>query len=99
VLVVLAVGLLLSLFNTAISIGVSVRVPFTHSNLTLAGSVGEKTKAVSVLPNYTAGKLGGNQNFINHTSTLTVGPAEGTALIILGKQSGAPTVDLHLEAR
>ena len=99
VLVVLTVGLLLSLFNTAIGIGVSIRVPFTHSNLTLAGSVGQKDKAVKALPAYDAGRLGGNQNFINHTSTLTIGPAEGTALIVLGEQPGAPIVDLHLEAR
>lgn len=99
VLVVLIVGLLLSLFNTAVGIGVSIRVPFTQSNLTVAGSVGEKRKAVVVLPGYVEGRLGGNQNFINHTSTLTIGPAEGTALVVLGKQPGAPIADLHLEAR
>jgi len=99
VLVVLTVGLLLSLFNAAVGIGVSVRVPFTQSNLTVAGSVGTKEKAPESLPTYTAGRLGSNQNFINHTTTLTIGPAEGTALVVLGKQPGAPIVDLHLEAR
>jgi hypothetical protein len=97
--VVLTLGLLLSLFSAAIGVGVSVRVPFTHSNLTVAGSVGQKQKAVESLPGYTEGRLGGNQNFINHTTTLTIGPAEGTALILLGKQPGAPIVDLHLVAR
>lgn len=96
---VLTIGLLLSLFNAALGIGVSVGVPFTHSNLTVAGTVGKKEKAVESLPGYTTGRLGGNQNFINHTTTLTIGPAEGTALIVLGRQPGAPTVDLHLEAR
>jgi hypothetical protein len=99
VLVVLTIGLLLSLFNAAIGIGVSIRVPFTDSNLTVAGSVGQKQKAVESLPGYAEGRLGGNQNFINHTTTLTIGPAEGTALIVLGKQPGAPVVDLHLVAR
>jgi hypothetical protein len=99
VLVVLTVGLVLSLFNGAIGIGLSVRVPFTDSNLTVAGSVGQKQKAVGALPGYDEGRLGGNQNFINHTTTLTIGPAEGTALIVLGKQPGAPIVDLHLVAR
>ena len=99
VLVVLTVGLLLSLFNAAVGLGVSIRVPFTDNNLTLAGSVGQKQKAVASLPGYTEGRLGGNQNFINHTTTLTIGPAEGTALIVLGKQPGAPVVDLHLVAR
>jgi hypothetical protein len=97
--VVLTVGLLLSLFNAAIGIGVSIRVPFTDSNLTLAGSVGQKQKAVDSLPGYAAGRLGGNRNFINQTTTLTIGPAEGTSLIVLGRQPGAPTVDLHLVAR
>jgi hypothetical protein len=99
VLVVLTIGLLLSLFNAAVGIGVSIRVPFTASNLTIAGSVGQKQKAVESLPGYTDGRLGGNQNFINHTTTLTIGPAEGTALIVLGQQPGAPIVDLHLVAR
>lgn len=99
VLVVLIVGLLLSFFNTAVAIGVSVRVPFTQSNLTLTGSVGQKEKAEQVLPGYVEKRLASNHNFINQTSTLTIGPAEGTALIVLGKQLGAPVVDLHLEAR
>jgi hypothetical protein len=98
VLVVLTVGILLSLFNVAAGIGASVRVPFTDSNLTVAGSVGKKERAVQSLPAYAAGRLGGNQNFINHTSTLTIGPAEGTVLIVVGRQPGAPVVDLHLVA-
>ena len=98
-LVVLTIGLLLALFNSAVSIGVSVRVPFTDSNLTVAGSVGRKDKAVDVLPNYTQGRLASNRNFINQTSTLTIGPAEGTALIVVGNQPGAPIVDIHLQAR
>lgn len=99
VLVVLTVGLVFSLFNAAIGIGASVRVPFTASNLTIAGSVGTKQKAPDALPGYTRGRLGGNQNFINHSSTLTIGPAEGAVLIVLGKQDAAPIIDLHIEAR
>ena len=99
VLVVLTIGLLLSLFSATIGIGASIRIPFTNSNLTVAGSVGQKQKAVEALPAYAQPRLGGNQNFINHTTTLTIGPAEGTALIVLGKQSGAPIADLHLVAR
>jgi hypothetical protein len=98
-LVVLIVGLLLSLFNTSISIGLSVRVPFTQSNLTVAGSVGQKDKAAAVLPNYLEGRIASNRNFINQSSTLTIGPAEGVGLLVLGRQPGAPIVDLHLEAR
>ena len=97
--VVLTVGLLLTIFNTAISIGVSARVPFTESNLTIAGSVGKKEKAPDALPTYVHGKLGGNQNFINQSTTLTIWVAEGTVIIVLGRQEGAPLIDLHLEAR
>jgi hypothetical protein len=93
---VLTVGILLSLFGTGVSIGVSVRIPFTSSNLTIAGSIGSKDKAVSALPSYTEGRLGGNQNFFNNSTTMTIGPAEGAALVIIGKQDGAPPVDLHL---
>jgi hypothetical protein len=98
-LFVLTVGILLSLFNTGIGIGVSVRIPGTTSNLTVAGSVGAKDKALRALPDYTEGRLGGNQNFINNSTTMTIGPAEGAAMVILGRQAGAPAVDLHLDLR
>ncbi len=93
---VLIVGVLLSLFNANIGIGASVRVPFTSSNLTVAGSIGAKDKAAGALPDYTDGRLAGNQNFFNNSTTMTIGPAEGAALIILGRQGGAPAIDLHV---
>jgi hypothetical protein len=98
-LLVLTVGILLSLFNAGVGVGVSVRIPFTQSNLSVAGSLGVKAKTVGSLPTYTEGRLGGNQNFFNNSATLTIGPAEGAALIIIGKQDGAPAVDLHLVVR
>jgi hypothetical protein len=98
-LFVLTVGIVLSLVNVGIGIGVSVRVPFTHSNLTVAGVVGAKSKAVAAFPNYTDGRLGGNQNFFNNSTTMTIGPAEGAAVVIIGKQDDAPAIDLHLDVR
>lgn len=100
VIVVLTLGLLLSLFNTAIGIGASVRVPFTSNvNVTLAGSVGKKDKAPVALPPYVHGKLGGNQNFVNGSQSLTIWVAEGDVIFVVGQQEGAPLIDLHLEAR
>jgi len=96
---VLTVGILLSLLNVGVGLGVSVRVPFTESNLTIAGVVGAKGKAVAAFPSYTNGRLGGNQNFFNNSTTMTIGPAEGAALVIVGKQDDAPAVDLHLDVR
>ena len=96
---VLTVGIVLSLFNLGIGIGVSIRVPFTQSNLTIAGVVGAKSKAVAAFPAYTDGRLGGNQNFFNNSTTMTIGPAEGAALVIIGKQDDAPAIDLHLDVR
>jgi hypothetical protein len=96
---VLTVGILLSLFNTGVGIGVSVRIPFTSSNLTVAGSVGAKAKSVAAMPPYTEGRVGGNQNFFNNSTTMTIGPAEGAAVVILGRQAGAPALDLHLVVR
>ena len=96
---VLTLGLLLSVFNTAVGLGISVRVPFTGSNLSLAGTVGDKGKAPDVLPAYLKGKLADNHNFINQSNTLTIWTAEGTAIVVLGHQEGAPVVDLHLEAK
>jgi len=99
VLVVLTAGLLLSLFSAAIGIGVSVRIPLTQANITLAGSVGKKEKAPDALPQYVHGKLGGNQNFVNGSQSLTIWVAEGTVIFVVGQQEGAPLVDLHLKAR
>ena len=98
-IVVLTIGLLLSLFNTDVGIGLSVRIPFTSANLTIAGSVGKKEKAAAALPNYVQGRLADNHNFINGSQTLTIWEAEGTAIIVLGHQEGAPAIDLHLELR
>lgn len=96
---VLTVGIVLSLFNANLGIGASVRVPFTESNLTVAGALGAKSKAVDALPSYTRDRLGGNQNFINNSTTMTIGPAEGAALVVIGRQDDAPAIDLHLVVR
>ena len=99
IFVVLTAGLLLSLFNADVGIGVSVRIPFTESNVTVAGSVGKKDKAPDALPPYVHGRLASNENFINQSNTLTIWVAEGTAIILVGHQEGAPAIDLHLELR
>jgi len=96
---VLTVGIVMALLNLAVSIGISVRVPFTSANFTVAASIGQKDKAVAALPSYTEGRLGGNQNLFNNSTTMTIGPAEGTAEVILGRQDGAPVFDLHLDVR
>jgi hypothetical protein len=96
-IIVLTVGIVLSLFNVGIGIGASARIPFTQSNLTVAAAVGAKSKAVAALPTYTDGRLGGNQNLFNNSTTMTIGPAEGAALVIIGKQDNAPALDLHLD--
>lgn len=98
-LFVLVLGGVLSLFNAVFGLGVSVGIPFTQSNVTVAGSIGTKARVVDALPNYTQGRLGGNQNFINQSGTLTIGPAEGTGLFVIGKQEGAPAIDLYLVLR
>ena len=96
---VLTVGIALSIFNAGVGIGVSVRIPFTASNVTVAGSIGAKDKAVKALPDYTQNRLGGNQNFFNNSTTMTIWPAEGAVVVIVGKQDGAPALDLHLVVR
>jgi hypothetical protein len=95
-LLVLTVGILLSLFRSDVGIGVSIRIPLTGSNFTVAGSLGAKDKTQQALPAYTEGRLGGNQNFFNNATTMTIGPAEGAALVVIGRQDGAPAIDLHL---
>ena len=95
---VVVVGIVLAIFGTNLGIGVSVRVPFTESNLSVAGSVGSKELAIDTLPNYVERKVADNNNFINQSITLTIWPAEGVSIIVLGNQEGAPAVDVHLDA-
>jgi hypothetical protein len=96
--IVLVVGIILAIFSTNLGIGVSVRMPFTESNLSVAGSVGSKEMAMDTLPNYVEQKVADNNNFLNQSITLTIWPAEGVSLIVLGKQEGAPVIDVHLDA-
>jgi hypothetical protein len=97
--VVLTLGILLSLFNADFGIGLSIRVPFTQSNVTVAAAIGAKGKITNALPDYANSRLGGNQNLVNGSQTLTLGPAEGATLGVLGKQDGAPAIDIHLVVR
>lgn len=98
-LLVLILGGALSLFRTAFGLGLSVGVPLTGSNISLAGAIGAKDRAAEALPAYTRTRIAGTQNFINQTNTLTVGPAEGIGLLIVGHQDGAPALDLFIVLR
>lgn len=48
---------------------------------------------------YKRNRFAGNQNFINNSQTLTIGPAQGCGLIIIGKQNSAPIIDLYLTTK
>lgn len=94
--VVITLGLVLMLFNIGFSLGLSFRIPFTQSNLTLAGCLGEKNKAVDSLPSYAKYRLGGNQDFMNHSMTTTIWKIEGCEMGIIGEQPGAPLLGIHI---
>jgi hypothetical protein len=96
---VLTVGILLSLFHAIAGVGASLRIPFTDVNVTAAGSLGGKDRIQEGLPDYAAKRLGSNQDFINHSQSLTIWTAEGAVLVVIGRQPGSPAIDLHLVAR
>ena len=98
-LLVIVLGGILSIFPAAFGLGVSVGVPFMESNITAAGSIGAKDRVVDALPAYTRDRLGRNQNFINNSTTLTIGPAEGAAVFVVGRQEGAPALELYIALR
>ena len=95
----LTVGILLAVLHLVVAIGISLRIPFTPANATLAAAIGTKQEVADAMPAYTHGRLGGNQNLVNHSQSLTLGPAEGAVLFVIGRQEGAPGFDLHLVAR
>jgi hypothetical protein len=98
-LLVLLLGGALSIGNLVFGIGVTVQIPFTSSNLTAAGTIGTKARAVETLPEHVRQRLAGNENFINHSTTLTIGPAEGIGIMVIGEQPGAPPFDIYLALR
>ena len=98
-LIVLTVGIALSLFNTNVGLAASIRIPFTASNASIAISLGAKEKVKAAMPAYVRDRLGGNQNVLNQSQTLTIGPAEGAAMLVIGRQDTAPIADLELVAR
>lgn len=97
-LVVLTVGIVLSLVHLVVGIGISIGVPFTQANVTLAAALGRKESILEGLPPYGRGRLASNQDFINQTQTITIWPAEGAVLFVVGHQDGAPAFDLYLAA-
>lgn len=99
VLTTLTVGLALAFLNTAASIGVSAAIPFTDANITIAGCIGEKDKAISTLPDYVERRVGTNEDFINSSHTLTIGPIESCGVVVVGKQEGAPGIGLHIDIK
>ena len=98
-LFVIVLGGILSIFPVAFGLGVSVGVPFMHSNITVAGGIGAKDRVISTLPEYTRSRVGDNKNFINNSTTITIGPAEGIGLLVVGQQEGAPAIDLFIALR
>ncbi len=96
---VFLIGGLLSLLGTAFGIGASIGVPGMQSNISGACALGTKAKTVDALTGYTKDRLAGNQNFVNQSGTLTVGPAEGACVFIVGQQPGAPAIDLFIAFR
>ncbi len=97
--VVISIGLILMLINVGLTLGITFRIPTTESNLTLLGCLGEKNKVIASLPSYTREKLGGNQNFLNHSWTMTIGPIEGCKLFVIGKQVGSPSLSLIISVK
>src|SRR5436309_15641840 len=84
---VFLLGGVLSLFNAVFGLGVSVGIPFTQSNVTVAGSIGGKEKAADALPNYVRERLEANQNLVNKWRTHTVGPGEAVGRWVSGTQA------------
>ena len=94
--VVITIGLLLMLINVGLSLGFTLKIPFTNANLTIVGCLGEKDKAIDSLPAYLHGRLGSNKDFMNHSMTTTIWKIEGCEMGIIGNQPGAPVIGIHI---
>ena len=93
----LTAGLILAVIGAAVGIGITVRIPGTHSNVTLTGSVGKKELTKAVLPAYARRTFGQSTNLINSSNSLVVGPAQGRQQLVVGKQAGAPLARIDVD--
>jgi hypothetical protein len=93
---VLTIGLILAILGGALGITLSARIPGTHSNITISGSIGKKELTRSTLPTYARDTFGSSRNGINSSHSLVVGPAQGLQEIVLGKQRGAPVAGVDI---
>ena len=93
---VLTLGIILALFQVGIGIGGSIRIPLTDISVSGGGSIGKKEVVQQVLPNYLESRVGSNQDFFNHSSTMTIWLAEGMGIVVLGSQPEAPNIDLNI---
>jgi hypothetical protein len=94
---VLTLGLILAIIGGSLGIALTVRIPGTDSNVTVTGSIGKKELTKSTLPRYAQRTFGENTNFINSSSSLTIGPAQGRQQFVVGKQPGAPLAGIDVE--
>lgn len=93
---VLTLGIILALLSIGVGGGASVRIPFTQINISAGGSIGKKEVVKNALPNYLQGKIADNNDFFNHSTTMTIWVAEGIGIIVVGQQPQAPTIDLDV---
>ncbi len=93
----LVAGIGLSLTGLAFGGSCSARIPLTEANISYGGSIGSKEATRRALPEYLSARIGTSDNFITSSRTLTIGPAEGVAVFVVGEQEGAPSfIKLHL---
>lgn len=95
---IVAIGVALGLFGLAIAGRASMRIPFTDANITWGGSMGAKdlTREASQSA-YISTRIAGRDNFLNTTHTATFLESEWTNIFIIGKQEGAPAIDLGFD--
>jgi hypothetical protein len=79
-----------------LGIGLTIRIPGTHANLTVTGSIGKKELTRVVLPLYARRTFGDNRNLINSSNSLTIGPAQGRQQFVVGKQPSAPVAGIDV---
>lgn len=95
---VILFGLIITALGVGVGGGCSARIPFTEANISVGGAVGKKEVVQQTLPDYLRNRVASNNNFFNHSGTLTVWVAEGMDVIVIGKQPEAPAFDLHISA-
>lgn len=87
---------LIGLTHHAIGLSGSIGIPFTDAHLSLGTQMGDPASLSHAVPNYAQSHINNPQDGLSYFQPFHVGPSGIQFFDVIGKQAGAPAIDLNL---